>query len=591
MIGAIRWYMKGQHIGKRPVFDGVCSYCGLLLYGALHSGHCNKKTGAPKKIDGSAAGDATQPPFLLRWAPAFFAEMLPDVFAWNANNNKLSLKREHIGSPPWKSSMHHNQVDRTATWLYCEPCHDRLFQSRGRDVGHIPFRDRASTQNLREPAAATRPLTNATRVEMPVEARMSTPQERSKWTRARNRFARRNINRRSQLNLTNLVPQPDDSLWQHAPEIPFHELRSEDSKGHLSCCNLQSSMKTQQDERGRSAYACSAGETSFWKRQPNQLSSTLAFMLGRDEGKFFHLRAAELEPLKGCLRWLRENNPHLRLFWSNAERFAAMYEQLQAVVPRGRGDTTIRIHRTQQVQDAVESTIDSTLGSECAVLVVVDPVSLPKSWCSVDLFSEQIGDAEYRVSQRDVPKTTGKTDASEQETPPTCMNLDAESLSLPSEWGCKMRDVSSDLRRSARVTLGDMHLDAKLFPHLHPYGSGSFRSEEHTPGMQRYASSRLLSLERVVCVCPKFFSNKRKPRHHVSRKQSDYVDSAETCSACRRDAESCECGDIARQPRTQAKSRGGDVGRAPGRPRRRRCIPSTRQLRRALRTRGPAPYT
>ena len=45
---------------------------------------------------------------------------------------------------------------------------------------------------------------------------------------------------------------------------------------------LVAAVQVEQDERGRAAYACSAGETSFWRRQPHQLSSTLAFMLGRE---------------------------------------------------------------------------------------------------------------------------------------------------------------------------------------------------------------------------------------------------------------------------------------------------------------------
>ena len=45
------------------------------------------------------------------------------------------------------------------------------------------------------------------------------------------------------------------------------------------------------------------------------------------------------------------------------------------------------------------------------------------------------------------------------------------------------------------MTLGDAHLDAKLFPHVHPFGTGSLRSEEGAGGMQQYAKSRLLSLE------------------------------------------------------------------------------------------------
>ena len=95
-------------------------------------------------------------------------------------------------------------------------------------------------------------------------------------------------------------------------------------------------------------------------------------MLGRNEGQFYRLRASEKEPLKECLQWLREQNPHLQIFWSNAERFGNLYEKLQSVLPRGSTEAPIRMHRTRQLESAVGSTLDATLGQEAAVLVVGD---------------------------------------------------------------------------------------------------------------------------------------------------------------------------------------------------------------------------
>ena len=80
-------------------------------------------------------------------------------------------------------------------------------------------------------------------------------------------------------------------------------------------------MKKHQDEKGRAAYASSAAETMFFRRQPQQLASTLAFMLGRDEGRMFKIRESEVEPLRECLGWLRENNPHVKHYLTNFEKF------------------------------------------------------------------------------------------------------------------------------------------------------------------------------------------------------------------------------------------------------------------------------
>ena len=76
-----------------------------------------------------------------------------------------------------------------------------------------------------------------------------------------------------------------------------------------------------QDERGRATYACSVGHTAIWRRQPQQLQSTLAFMLGKDEGRLYRVPAAEFEDAQKCLLWLRANNPHIRLLMTNSERF------------------------------------------------------------------------------------------------------------------------------------------------------------------------------------------------------------------------------------------------------------------------------
>ena len=46
-------------------------------------------------------------------------------------------------------------------------------------------------------------------------------------------------------------------------------------------------MVDSQDQRGRPAYACSVGDTDIWRRQPLQLHTNLAFMLAKDEGRFF----------------------------------------------------------------------------------------------------------------------------------------------------------------------------------------------------------------------------------------------------------------------------------------------------------------
>ena len=45
---------------------------------------------------------------------------------------------------------------------------------------------------------------------------------------------------------------------------------------------------------GRTVYASQRGDTNFWRRNPQQVSGTLAFMLTRDECAEFEIRAEEI---------------------------------------------------------------------------------------------------------------------------------------------------------------------------------------------------------------------------------------------------------------------------------------------------------
>ena len=141
------------------------------------------------------------------------------------------------------------------------------------------------------------------------------------------------------------------------------------------------------------------------------------------------------------------------------------------------------MQRTPRVDDALEMSLGETLGAEEAVLVIVDPTDLPKSWGSIDLLAEGIGDAAYRVS----PEVAAGT-SSENVVSMTAEQADALSYSA---------DV---FRRQAKVTYGDRHLDAKLFPAMHPHGTGSLRAEDQdgiktSGGMHQFSKSRLLSLD------------------------------------------------------------------------------------------------
>ena len=141
--------------------------------------------------------------------------------------------------------------------------------------------------------------------------------------------------------------------------------------------------------------------------------------------------------------------------------------------PRGNKEVPVRLLRNRRMDSGSASVLGDTMGSEQAVLVMIDPAEFPKNWTSVNVLANQLGDAQYRVQA----------------------DANPESIPLPTEWGSMMQCAAADLGNSCHVSFGDRHLDAKMFPALHPHGSGSVYGEEGSGGRQQHAKNRLLSLE------------------------------------------------------------------------------------------------
>ena len=94
--------------------------------------------------------------------------------------------------------------------------------------------------------------------------------------------------------------------------------------------------------------------------------------------------------------WLREKNVHVKVYLTTFERFQDRLSEIQTVVPQGSTDARVRMQGKHRVRNTAESTtLANTLGGESCVLVVVDPVDLPKTWKTADLLAENIGEAQY----------------------------------------------------------------------------------------------------------------------------------------------------------------------------------------------------
>ena len=94
-----RWFMRGQRVGRRPLFDGICSMCGTLLYGNIGlSGTSNKVAGLPIDRDGVALfhpdgspQTCAQPPCFLRFSPQLFAREAPETVDGARSRASLGL--------------------------------------------------------------------------------------------------------------------------------------------------------------------------------------------------------------------------------------------------------------------------------------------------------------------------------------------------------------------------------------------------------------------------------------------------------------------------------------------------------------------
>ena len=53
----IAWYLKGQHVGEKPILDGICSRCGNLLFGTLREGGSYKVGGVPCDVNDEETTD------------------------------------------------------------------------------------------------------------------------------------------------------------------------------------------------------------------------------------------------------------------------------------------------------------------------------------------------------------------------------------------------------------------------------------------------------------------------------------------------------------------------------------------------------
>ena len=561
-----RWFMRGQKVGKKPIFDGICSFCGTLLHGDINdlSSLSNKRTSPPVNRDGEelhnpdgSVATHAQPPFLLRYSPALFAKEAPAMFEHDPTTNRLSLK----GERPWVRPTHGHYgryVEEHKTWLYCGECKDRLFP-HGRPRPHIPFRDRAaqccakrprlpetiscashsapraSTPTcppelelpLEEPAVMADAVVHdmhaegqpapgefedmpepgstpyvyasdehdmsgedvpAAEVAGPIEARPTLTEYEERWAAL---LAQHSQCVDAPFSDDNLVPVPDSRLWQDCPYVPFDKLQSDEAQARLSVCRPISGLETAKLVGGVPTYAHNTGEVNYRRRAPLQLASTMGFVLNKNSGRFMKLTPDELAAEHECLSWGRQhdNNRILQFFGTTFEAFhdacAALMCKIKSVIPEGSTRARIRATRHDSWQPN-EGELGDTLGDEAHGMVVVDAGGHPLKYDALSVMESVVATQHCRL-EVDAPGPGGKG-----------WRLAASTLStddLGEQWRTDLASGARHVLNETWVPANDPHYDAKCWPCVHPYGTGSLLSEPGAGGTQQHARNRLTLIQ------------------------------------------------------------------------------------------------
>lgn len=517
-----RWFLKGQKVGSKPIFDAMCSMCGALLFGPVdgHSSLSNKSCGPPTDRDGTILTDdegalkvGAQPPFLLRYSPSLFAKEAPAMFKHDRETNRLSIVEGM--KPPWLRKQH-ARSNNAAPWFYCVDCKDRYFKSGKCERGHIPFRDRAS-QNLMmkmherevvgfEEIGSQGGAPHGAQEEIEQEPNLSTvsskydqgeaeaDDEKSAESEGEERQAM-DVNQEDDMPDTkypsletyqkkwdkleaqhsksvpgefsnaNLVPQCITELWQNVPHVPFDKLKSNHAAFRLSRCRPMHGFTPAHCADNVVRYAHNTGEVNFRKRHPLQLASTLGFILNKRKGYFPGMKDDELSALHECHTWLREpgNNP-VCFYGRELEVFDDACKRLMSRIKDflPEGSTRARIRTTPRASKTFEDgTLGDTLGDEAQGLVVLDYDGHPHKFEHVHILQNMVA-KEVNVLKIDAPRAEGRG------WKRTHSEIDTQK-DLGEEW---RRDMERGVRyvlEESHVKANDPHYDAKCYVHMHPY--------------------------------------------------------------------------------------------------------------------------
>ena len=122
-------------------------------------------------------------------------------------------------------------------------------------------------------------------------------------------------------------------------------------------------------------------------------------------------------------------------------------------------------------------------------MVVVDAAGHPLKYDALNVFESIVATQAARL-ELDVPGPGGKG----WQRTDSFVDTSGDEI-LDEDWKQRLAEGSNHIQRETWVPANDPHYDAKVFPVVHPHGTGSVLSEVGAGGLQRHARNRLLLLQ------------------------------------------------------------------------------------------------
>ena len=162
-------------------------------------------------------------------------------------------------------------------------------------------------------------------------------------------------------------------------------------------------------------------------------------------------------------------------------------DKVKRVLPEG--STRARIRATSRVQKNLQDgTLGDTLGDEARGMVIIDYEGHPHKFEQMEILSDIVA-KEVNVLKIDVPREGGHG------WKRTFSEISTQEEGLGDEWKQDISQGAKYVLEETRVRANDPHYDAKCYPHMHPYGTGSVLSEPYSGSPKGHFRNRATQIQ------------------------------------------------------------------------------------------------